>query len=154
MPEPPWPLTTEAATRAVRRMEDAWNSCDPERASHAYSRESVWHCRTEVLRGRASLLRFLVRKWRRELEYRVITEPWTFGADRIAVRFACEWHDDSGNWYRSFGNGNWKLDAAGLVTHCHATVNDLPIPEAERRLRWAWSRARPADHAGLRELGF
>ncbi|TDH63609.1 DUF1348 family protein [Dankookia rubra] len=153
MPEPLRPLTADTLAARVRMMEDAWNTCAPERVALAYSPDSVWHCRTEVLRGRASLLRYLTRKWSRELEYRLVVAPWTFSADRIAVRFAYEWRDDSGNWFRSYGNGHWKLDAAGLVTHRYATVNDQPIPEAGRRLRWEWTCIRPADHAGLEELG-
>jgi uncharacterized protein len=154
MPEPPRPLTAETVASRVRMMEDAWNSCAPDRVARAYSPDSVWHCRTEVLRGRASLLRYLTRKWNREIEYRLVLAPWAFGADRIAVRFASEWRDDSGNWFRSYGNANWKLDATGLVTHRYSTVNDQPMAEAERRLRWTWACKRPAGHAGLRELGF
>ena len=154
MRERPRPLTTATVACRVRLMEDAWNSCMPGRVSLAYSLDSLWHCRTEMLRGRASLLRFLARQWTRQIEYRLVLAPWAFGADRIAVRFASEWHDDSGNWFRSYGNDNWKLDAAGLVTHRYATVNDQPIREADRRLRWEWTRMRPADHPGLQELGF
>ena len=154
MPEPPWPLTAETLAPRVRMMEDAWNSCAPDRVVRAHSLDSVWHCRTDVLRGRASLLRYLARKWTREIEYRLVLAPWTFGPDRITVRLAYEWRDDSGNWFRSYGNDNWKLDAAGLVTHRYCTVNDQPIAEADRRLRWEWTCMRPADHAGLQELGF
>ena len=148
------PLTAEFVSSRVRLMEDACDSCTPDRVARAYSLDSVWHCRTDVLRGRASLLRYLTRKCNREIEYRVVLAPWTFGADRIAVRFACEWRDDSGNWFRSYGNDNSKLDAAGLVAQRYATVNDQPIAEAGRRLRWKWTCMRPADHAGLQELGF
>ncbi len=147
------PFTRESAIRKVRMAEDAWNSRDPDRVALAYSQDSAWRNRAEFLSGRAAIGEFLRRKWARELDYRLIKEIWAFGEDRIAVRFAYEWHDDSGHWFRSYGNENWEFDAAGLMRRRHASINDLPIPESERKFRWAAPGARPAEHPGLSELG-
>jgi nuclear transport factor 2 (NTF2) superfamily protein len=147
------PVSAEAAVRRVRAAEDDWNTCSPNQVALGYGLDTAWRVRTDVLRGRATIIRFLIRKWNRELEYRVLAEPWTFNADRIAVRYACEWRDDSGNWFRTFGNAIWKLDTAGLITHRYAYANDLPIAEADRRLHWERGRSRPANHPGLSDLG-
>jgi uncharacterized protein len=148
------PFTLASATTKVRMAEDAWNSRDPERVAIAYSEDSTWRNRAEFLQGRAAIREFLRRKWARELDYRLIKEIWAFGENRIAVRFAYEWHDDSGHWFRSYGNENWEFDAAGLMRRRHASINDLPISESERRYRWSAPGARPADHPGLSALGF
>ena len=147
------PFTCENAIIKVRMAEDAWNTRDPQRVSLAYSEDSQWRNRSEFLRGRAAIREFLARKWSRELDYRLIKEIWAFGDNRIAVRFAYEWHDDSGNWFRSYGNENWKFDAAGLMRRRHASINDLPIAETERRYRWSAPGPRPNDHPGLSDLG-
>jgi nuclear transport factor 2 (NTF2) superfamily protein len=136
----------------VRLVEDAWNTRDPERVSLAYTADSVWRNRTEFLQGRPAIVQFLTRKWGKELDYRLIKELWAFTADRIAVRFAYEWHDDSSNWFRSYGNENWEFDASGLMRWRLASINDLPIREAERKYRWPLGR-RPDDHPGLSDLG-
>lgn len=146
------PFTEETAREKVRKAEDAWNTRNPEQVSLAYSADSRWRNRAEFLNGRAEIVAFLTRKWRRELEYRLIKELWAFGADRIAVRFAYEWRDDAGNWFRSYGNENWAFDADGLMTRRHASINDLPIREEERKFRWPQG-PRPEEHAGLSELG-
>jgi len=147
------PFTLASATAKVRMAEDAWNSRDPERVSLAYTEDSVWRNRAEFFQGRAAIRAFLTRKWARELDYRLIKEIWAFGEQRIAVRFAYEWRDDSGHWFRSYGNENWEFDPAGLMRRRHASINDLPIGESERKYRWSAPGARPADHPGLSELG-
>jgi uncharacterized protein len=147
------PFSFESAVAKVRMAEDAWNSRDPQRVSLAYSEDSRWRNRAEFFSGRAAIVEFLRRKWNRELDYRLIKEIWAHGQDRIAVRFAYEWHDDSGQWFRSYGNENWEFDAAGLMRRRHASINDLPIAAGERRYHWAAPGPRPLDHSGLSELG-
>jgi nuclear transport factor 2 (NTF2) superfamily protein len=152
-PRPPLPpFELETATRKVRLAEDAWNSRDPERVALAYTPDSVWRNRAEFLSGREAIVQFLIRKWNRELDYRLIKELWAFRGDRIAVRFAYEWHDDSGHWFRSYGNENWEFDERGFMRRRIASINDLPISEDERKYRWPLGR-RPDDHPGLSELG-
>jgi nuclear transport factor 2 (NTF2) superfamily protein len=152
-PRPPLPpFDFEAATRKVRLAEDAWNSRDPARVSLAYTPDSVWRNRAEFLTGREAIVQFLTRKWNRELDYRLVKELWTFGGNRIAVRFAYECHDDSGQWFRSYGNENWEFDEKGLMRRRIASINDLPIPESERKFHWPIGR-RPEDHPGLSDLG-
>ena len=152
MPAPVPPFTRETAIVKVRMAEDAWNSRDPHRVSLAYSEDSCWRNRAEFINGRAEIVAFLSRKWNKELDYRLIKEMWTFGDNRIAVRFAYEWHDDSGNWFRSYGNENWEFDATGVMQRRFASINDLPIKEADRKYRWPLGR-RPDDHPGLSEIG-
>jgi nuclear transport factor 2 (NTF2) superfamily protein len=153
MTRPPLPpFDREAAVTKVRLAEDAWNTRDPEKVAGAYTEDSRWRNRSEFLDGRAEIVAFLRRKWARELEYRLIKELWAFGDDRIAVRFAYEWHDDSGNWFRSYGNENWEFDENGLMRRRHASINDLAISEADRLYRWPQGR-RPDDHPGLSDLG-
>lgn len=149
-PLPPFDRAT--ATQKVRLAEDAWNSCDPERVALAYTPDSEWRNRAEFVRGREAITAFLTRKWSRELGYRLIKELWAFDSHRIAVRFAYEWHDDSGNWFRAYGNENWAFDDNGLMRQRHASINDLPIDTADRRFLWSPGR-RPDDHPGLSELG-
>ena len=152
-PRPPLPpFTTETAIQKVRLAEDAWNSRDPERVALAYSPGSMWRNRAEFVEGRPAIQAFLVRKWARELDYRLIKELWACQGNRIAVRFAYEWHDDSGHWFRSYGNENWEFDAQGLMQRRIASINDLPISEAERKYFWPLGR-RSDDHPGLSELG-
>ncbi len=146
------PFTRESAIQKIRLAEDAWNSRDPARVVLAYSPDTRWRNRAEFPVGRDQARAFLERKWARELDYRLIKELWAFGGNRIAVRFAYEWHDDSGHWFRSYGNENWEFDEQGLMTHRHASINDLPIPESERKYFWPLGR-RPDDHPGLSELG-
>jgi uncharacterized protein len=146
------PFTRESAIEKVRLAEDAWNSRCPERVSLAYSPDSAWRNRAEFLQGRAAIVDFLSRKWTRELDYRLIKELWTFADNRIAVRFAYEWHDDSGTWFRSYGNENWEFAEDGLMRRRLASINDLPIAAADRKYFWP-PGARPADHPGLSELG-
>lgn len=146
------PFTAETAAQKVRAAEDGWNSRDPERVALAYSVDTRWRNRAEFLTGRDAVQAFLQRKWDRELEYRLIKELWAFSGSRIAVRFAYEWHDDSGQWYRSYGNENWEFNEAGLMTHRHASINDRPIAVSERLYHWPQGR-RPDDHPGLSELG-
>jgi uncharacterized protein len=146
------PFTMETAAQKARMAEDAWNSRDPERVSLAYSEDSTWRNRAEFIAGRAEIVAFLRRKWAKELDYRLIKEVWTHDGNRIAVRFAYEWHDDSGNWFRSYGNENWEFDEHGLMRRRIASINDLPISEAQRKYRWPLGR-RPDDHPGLSELG-
>jgi nuclear transport factor 2 (NTF2) superfamily protein len=146
------PFTRETAMAKVRMAEDAWNSRDPQRVSLGYTEDSRWRNRSEFINGRAEIVAFLTRKWHRELDYRLIKELWTFGDNRIAVRFAYEWRDDSGNWFRSYGNENWEFDAAGVMERRFASINDLPVSEADRQYRWPLGR-RPDDHPGLSELG-
>ena len=147
------PFTRETAIQKVRAAEDGWNSRNPERVSLAYTEDSYWRNRAEFVQGRAAIVDFLTRKWRRELEYRLIKEVWAWEGNRIAVRFTYEWHDDSKNWYRSYGNENWEFDANGLMQKRFACINDLPIQEGERKFHWDRSGPRPADHPGLSELG-
>jgi nuclear transport factor 2 (NTF2) superfamily protein len=147
------PFTLETATLKVRLAENAWNSRDPERVSMAYTPDSAWRNRAEFFQGRPKIVEFLERKWAKELEYRLIKELWTFTPNRIAVRFQYEWQDDLGSWYRSYGNELWQFDAAGLMEQRHASINDLPIQEKERRFLWEAPGARPDDHPGLTELG-
>ncbi len=155
MTRPPLPpFTLETAQIKVRSAEDAWNTRDPQRVSLGYSEDSVWRNRSEFLSGRAAIVEFLTRKWSKELDYRLIKELWAFTDNRIAVRFAYEWHDDSGNWYRSYGNENWEFNADGLMIKRHASINDLPIRETERKYHWNTSGPRPADHPSLSDLGF
>ncbi len=146
------PFTAETAIAKVRKAEDAWNTRDPERVAAAYTVDSRWRNRAEFPVGRQEIQEFLTRKWARELDYRLIKELWTFGGNRIAVRFAYEWHDDAGNWYRSYGNENWEFDEHGLMQRRFASINDLPIKESERKYHWPQG-PRPADHPGLSELG-
>jgi uncharacterized protein len=146
------PFNAETAAQKVRAAEDGWNTRDPKRVALAYSEDTRWRNRAEFVTGRAQVERFLERKWVRELDYRLIKELWAYTGNRIAVRFAYEWHDDTGNWYRSYGNENWEFNEAGLMTHRHASINDLPIKEADRKYHWPLGR-RPDDHPGLSELG-
>ena len=146
------PFTRNSAVEKVRLAEDGWNSRDPERVSLAYSPDSRWRNRAEFARGREEIVAFLRRKWSRELDYRLIKELWAFEGHRIAVRFAYEWHDDSGHWFRSYGNENWEFADDGLMRFRFASINDLPIKEAERQYRWPLGR-RPDDHPGLSDLG-
>ncbi|HEF5785866.1 hypothetical protein WK80_20840 [Burkholderia multivorans] len=146
------PFTLESARQKVRAAEDAWNTRDPQRVSLAYTPQSRWRNRAEFVTGREAIVGLLQRKWTRELDYRLIKELWAFGGNRIAVRFAYEWHDDAGNWFRSYGNENWEFDENGLMAHRHASINDLPIREADRLFRWPLGR-RPDDHPGLSDLG-
>ena len=152
MPAPVPPFSRETAIIKVRMAEDAWNSRDPHRVSLAYTEDSRWRNRSEFINGRAEIVAFLTRKWNKELDYRLIKEMWTFSDNRIAVRFAYEWHDDSGNWFRSYGNENWEFDATGVMQRRFASINDLPINEADRKYRWPLGQ-RPEDHPGLSELG-
>jgi len=146
------PFTHETAAQKARAAEDAWNSRDPKRVALGYSIDSRWRNRAEIFQGRPAIEAFLVRKWGRELDYRLIKEVWAFHDNRIAVRFAYEWHDDSGSWFRSYGNENWEFDAEGLMRVRHASINDLPIRDEDRLYRWPLGR-RPDDHPGLSELG-
>jgi nuclear transport factor 2 (NTF2) superfamily protein len=146
------PFTYETAVEKVRRAEDAWNTRDPEKVSLAYTVDSRWRNRAEFIQGRDEIVAFLKRKWARELDYRLIKELWAFAGNRIAVRFAYEWHDDSGNWFRSYGNENWEFDDQGLMRLRMASINDLPVAETERKYRWELGR-RPDGHPGLSDLG-
>jgi nuclear transport factor 2 (NTF2) superfamily protein len=147
------PFTLETAKTKIRAAEDGWNSRNPEKVSLAYSPDSRWRNRAEFFSGREAIVAFLRRKWARELDYRLIKELWAFDDSRIAVRFAYEWRDDSGGWFRSYGNENWEFDGNGLMTVRHASINDLPIREGDRKYRWPLGR-RPDDHPGLGDLGF
>jgi nuclear transport factor 2 (NTF2) superfamily protein len=149
-PLPPFDAST--AAQKARLAEDAWNSRDPVKVSLAYTEDSRWRNRDEFISGREEIVAFLGRKWARELDYRLIKEVWAFTGERIAVRFAYEWHDDSGQWFRSYGNENWHFDPDGLMAVRHASINDLAIAEADRLFRWPPGR-RPDDHPGLSELG-
>jgi uncharacterized protein len=150
---PPFPpFNLETAIQKVRAAEDGWNTRDPERVSLAYSKQSRWRNRSEFPTGREQIVAFLTRKWSRELDYRLIKELWAFTGNRIAVRFAYEWHDASGNWFRSYGNENWEFNDDGLMAIRHASINDLPIREDERKFHWPLGR-RPDDHPGLSDLG-
>ena len=149
-PLPPFDGTL--AAQKVRMAEDAWNSRDPQRVALGYTPDSIWRNRAEFFAGREAIVQFLTRKWNRELDYRLIKELWAFHGNRIAVRFAYEWHDDSSNWFRSYGNENWEFDDQGYMRLRIASINDLPIKETERRFRWPIGR-RPDDHSGLSDLG-
>ena len=146
------PFTAETAAQKARMAEDAWNSREPERVSLAYTEDSTWRNRAEFIRGRGEIGAFLQRKWAKELDYRLIKEVWTHADNRIAVRFAYEWHDDGGHWYRSYGNENWEFDEHGLMRRRIASINDLPIKPADRKFHWPLGR-RPDDHPGLSALG-
>ncbi|MFJ1652812.1 nuclear transport factor 2 family protein [Streptomyces sp. NPDC088337] len=146
------PFTRESATEKVRLAEDAWNTRNPERVALAYTVDSRWRNRAEFINGREQIVAFLTRKWTRELDYRLIKELWAFEGNRIAVRFAYECHDDSGNWFRSYGNENWEFDEQGLMRVRLASINDLPVKEEERKYHWPLGR-RPDDHPGLSDLG-
>ncbi len=150
LPLPPFDGTT--ATQKVRTAEDAWNSRDPQRVALGYTPDSIWRNRAEFFAGREAIVQFLTRKWNRELDYRLIKELWTFNGNRIAVRFAYEWHDDSSNWFRSYGNENWEFDDQGYMRRRIASINDLAIKETDRKFRWPIGR-RPDDHSGLSDLG-
>jgi hypothetical protein len=153
MTRPPLPpFTAESAAQKARLAEDAWNTRDPAKAALAYSVDSIWRNRAEFIRSRAAIEAFLIRKWIRELDYRLIKEVWAFRDNRIAVRFAYEWHDDSGNWFRSYGNENWEFDEQGLMRWRIASINDLPIKDSERKYHWLLGR-RPDDHPSLSDLG-
>ena len=153
MHRPPLPpFTLETAAQKARMAEDAWNSCDPQRVALAYTPDSRWRNRAEFIQGRDAIQAFLARKWSRELDYRLIKEIWAFRENRIAVRFAYEWHDNSQNWFRSYGNENWQFDENGLMAYRHASINDLPIKTEERLFHWPLGR-RPDDHPGLSVLG-
>jgi uncharacterized protein len=147
------PFTRETAIHKVRAAEDGWNSRDPEKVALAYTLNSRWRNRSEFLNGRPEIIEFLKRKWAKELEYRLIKELWAFDRSRIAVRFAYEWHDETGKWFRSYGNENWEFDENGLMRERHASINDLSIRESERKYHWPLGR-RPDEHPGLSDLGF
>jgi nuclear transport factor 2 (NTF2) superfamily protein len=147
------PFTEETAARKVRAAEDAWNTRDPEKVALAYTADSRWRNRSQFINGRQEIVEFLTGKWRREHEYRLIKELWAYDGDRIAVRFAYEWHDDAGQWYRAYGNENWRFDADGFMAERHASINDVAIAEADRLFRWDRSGHRPQDHPGLSALG-
>lgn len=152
-PRPPLPpFDRDAAMRKVRLAEDAWNGRDPGKVALAYTPDSVWRNRAEFFSGREAIVQFLQRKWARELDYRLIKELWAFHENRIAVRFAYEWHDDSGHWFRSYGNENWEFDAGGYMARRIASINDLPIRDSDRKYHWPLGR-RPDDHPGLSDLG-
>lgn len=146
------PFTRESAIQKVRMAEDGWNSRDPARVALAYTPASQWRNRAEFVTGREQIAGLLTRKWVREIDYRLIKELWAFDANRIAVRFAYEWRDDAGNWFRSYGNENWEFDGQGLMAVRHASINDLPIREQDRKFHWPQGR-RPDDHPGLSDLG-
>lgn len=146
------PFTRETAIQKVRMAEDAWNTRDPQRVALAYTEDSRWRNRAEFFQGREAIIRFLERKWTKELDYRLIKELWAFHENRIAVRFQYEWHDDSGNWFRSYGNEQWEFDENGLMRRREASINDVIIKESDRKFRWP-AGPRPADHPGLTELG-
>jgi nuclear transport factor 2 (NTF2) superfamily protein len=150
-PLPPFTRAEDAALKA-RLAEDAWNSCNPAKVALAYTLDSQWRNRAEFITGRAAIESFLTRKWHRELDYRLIKELWAFNDNRIAVRFAYEWHDDSGTWFRSYGNENWEFDEHGLMRRRIASINDVPIADSDRKFFWPLGR-RPDDHPGLNDLG-
>jgi uncharacterized protein len=147
------PFSHETAVEKVRKAEDAWNTRDPQRVSLAYTPDSRWRNRSEFITGREAIVAFLTRKWAAEHDYRLIKELWTFGGDRIAVRFAYEWRDEAGAWFRAYGNENWAFDENGLMRERHASINDVPIAPSDRLFHWDRSGPRPADHPGLSELG-
>ncbi len=147
------PFTFESAIAKVRAAEDSWNSCDPHRVSLGYALDSAWRNRSEFLHGRAEIVAFLRRKWERELDYRLIKELWAYADNRIAVRFAYEWHDNEGDWFRSYGNENWEFDSSGLMVRRYACINDVCIPQSERNFHWSREQPRPKNHPGLTEFG-
>jgi nuclear transport factor 2 (NTF2) superfamily protein len=147
------PFTRETAIQKIRGAENAWNSRDPELCSGAYTADSRWRNRSVFLQGREEIVAFLTAKWEREHEYRLIKELWAFSDDRIAVRFAYEWHSDAGQWFRAYGNENWAFTPDGLMAERHASINDVAIEESERKFHWDRSGPRPEDHPGLTELG-
>lgn len=147
------PFTHETAVRKVRLAEDGWNSRDPQKVSLAYTPDSWWRNRSTFVIGRSEIVELLTEKWTRELDYRLIKELWAHDGDRIAVRFAYEWHDHDGQWFRSYGNENWEFDADGLMHHRHACINDVAIAENDRKFFWDSTGPRPQDHPGLSELG-
>ena len=147
------PFTRETAIQKVRAAEDAWNSRDPQRCASAYTPNSRWRNRSAFLAGRAEIIAFLAAKWEREHEYRLIKELWAFTEERIAVRFAYEWHSGTGQWFRAYGNENWEFTEEGLMAYRHASINDVAIEESERKFHWDRSGPRPTDHPGLTELG-
>jgi nuclear transport factor 2 (NTF2) superfamily protein len=152
-PRPPFPpFTHETAIQKVRLAEDGWNSRNPEKVALAYTPDSRWRNRAEFVTGRDQIVQFLDRKWKKELDYRLIKELWAVDGNRIGVRYAYEWHDDSGNWFRTFGNENWEFDEHGLMQRRYACLNDMPIQESERKFHWPLGR-RPDDHPGLSDLG-
>jgi len=152
-PRPPLPpFTRDTAVQKVRLAEDGWNGRNPEKVALAYTPDSQWRNRVEFVNGREEIVQCLDRKWKKELDYRLIKELWAFEGNRIAVRYAYEWHDDSGNWFRTFGNENWEFDENGLMQRRFACLNDMPIQEAERKFRWPLGR-RPDDHPCLSDLG-
>lgn len=154
MSRPPLPpFTQQSAAEKVRLAEDGWNSRDPARVALAYTADSAWRNRAEFLKGREAIEAFLTRKWSRELDYRLVKELWTHDGNRIAVRFAYEYRDDSGSWFRAYGNENWEFDADGLMRRRIASINEHPIAESDRKFRWPLGR-RPDDHPGLSDLGF
>ncbi|KAF2074265.1 hypothetical protein CYY_004439 [Polysphondylium violaceum] len=146
------PFTLESAKQKVRLAEDGWNSRDAEKVTTAYSLNTNWRNRAEFIQGRDNIKQFLIRKWNKELEYRLIKELWSFNDNRIAVRYAYEWHDDSGQWFRSYGNENWEFEQNGLMLNRYSSINDLPIKECDRKFHWPIGR-RPDDHPGLTDLG-
>jgi uncharacterized protein len=146
------PFSRDDAVTKVRKAEDAWNTREPERVALAYTPDSRWRNRSEIFQGRPAIVEFLTRKWAKELDYRLIKELWAFDTDRIAVRFAYEWHDDHGAWFRSYGNENWLFDDHGLMARRHASINDIAIDESERKFHWDPSGPRPLDHPGLTDL--
>jgi len=146
------PFNQQTVLQKVRMAEDAWNSCDAQRVSRVYSEDTRWRNRSEFVNGRAEVVTFLQRKWIKELDYRLIKELWAWHEDKLAVRFAYEWHDDSGNWFRSYGNENWHFGADGLMIQRFACINDLPISADQRLFHWP-AGTRPDDHPGLSELG-
>ena len=152
-PRPPFPpFDAASAAHKVRLAEDAWNTRDPQRVSLAYTPDSVWRNRSEFFSGREAIQQFLTRKWAKELDYRLIKELWAYQGNRIAVRFAYEWHDDSGSWFRSYGNENWEFDETGFMRRRIASINDLPITADSRKYHWPLGR-RPDNHPGLSDLG-
>ena len=146
------PFTAETAAQKARMAEDAWNTRDPDRVVQVYTEDTIWRNRSEFPRGREEVRKFLQRKWTKELDYRLIKEVWAFAGNRIAVRFAYEWHDDSGHWYRSYGNENWEFNEQGFMQRRFASINDLPIKAEDRKFHWPLGR-RPDDHATLSDLG-
>lgn len=147
------PFSLEGARLKVRAAEDAWNSREPHRVALAYSEDSAWRNRDQFFSGREAIVAFLTRKWANEHEYRLVKELWAFTGNRIAVRFAYEWHDGDGQWFRSYGNENWAFDDNGLMVQRHASINDVPIASSARKFHWDLSAARPANHPGLSDLG-
>jgi uncharacterized protein len=147
------PFTAATAAIKIRAAEDGWNGRNAQKVALAYTPDSRWRNRSHFLQGRAEIITFLTHKWQTEHEYRLIKELWAYTNNHIAVRFAYEWQDESGQWYRSYGNENWAFDAQGLMSDRHASINDVVIAESERKFHWDWSGARPDEHPGLVELG-